>query len=456
MTTSRRAFIKSGSLFLAATAWLGDALSSASPASASSRRCRRREPGYGDLVPDPEGIIDLPRGFRYRVLSQAGDELSAGGLVPSRHDGMAAFSAGGRGTLLVRNHELEPADISEDGLIPVPPLPDSTYDPEGVGGTTTLLVGRRRELIHHGVSLAGTVNNCAGGPTPWRTWLSCEETTMVLEKPHGYVFEVDPRRGGNPEPIVGMGRFAHEAVSFDRRGRAYLTEDASKPFGCIYRFTPQAPLRGCGSLHAGGRLEALAVTGVDSDLSIVSEPGTRLPVRWLEVPNPNPLRGATSVRKQSIGLGATPVKKAEGTWCGRDGEIWFVSSYAGGPDARGSDVTAAAHGGQIWRYEPSSKMIELAAVLPPDSDHDGPDNITAGPHGFALACTDGKSDQWLIGIDEDGQIFPFAFNAGNDEELAGVTFSPDGRTLYVNVQGTPAVTLAIWGPWHREGRMATI
>jgi uncharacterized protein len=450
VTNSRRSFIKSGSLFLAATGF-ADVVLAAAPAHARSRRRCLPHPGYGDLVADPAGILDLPAGFSYRIFSQAGEALSEGGVVPSSHDGMAAFSAGVLGTWLVRNHELNPEDVAEESLVPVALLAGASYDPAGVGGTTTLLVGPNRELIRHQISLSGTLDNCAGGPSPWRTWLSCEETLEVLDKPHGYIFEVDPWRGGNPEPIIAMGRFEHEAVSFDRRGRAYMTEDASEPLGCIYRFTPNAPLAGRGSLHGGGLLEALAVGSLDTDLSIVTEPGTRLSVRWIPVPNPNPLGDETSVREQSIALGATPIKKAEGTWLGHDGNIWFVSSYGGGPLAEDpEDVTAVEHAGQIWRYEPRSEIIELIAILPPGSPYDGPDNITAGPHGFALACTDGEDDQYLIGINDGGDIFPFAFNAFSDDEFAGATFSPDGETLYVNIQGAPAFTLAIWGPWHRQ------
>jgi len=451
MVATRRTFIKSGSLFLAATG-LADVILSARPAHARSR-ARCAHPGYGDLVADPAGILDLPAGFSYRIFSTAGEVLSDGNGVPSSHDGMAAFPAGRRGTFLVRNHEMNPEDVLEDSLVPVATIADATYDPAGVGGTTTLLISPQRELVQHKISLAGTLDNCAGGPSPWRTWLSCEETLEVIEKPHGYVFEVDPARGGNPEPIVAMGRFEHEAVSFDRRGRAYLTEDSDTPLGCIYRFTPKCPLEGRGSLHKGGVLEALVVSGATPDLSVVTEPGTQLPVRWVRVPNPNPLGDETSTREQSIALGATPIKKAEGTWRDHDGHIWFVSSYGGGPNAEDAeDVTAVEHAGQIFRYDPRAEVIELVAFFPPGTPYDGPDNITAGPHGFAVACTDGEDDQYLVGISEKGDVFPFAFNSGTNDEFAGATFSPDGETLFVNIQGNPAFSIAIWGPWAHPAR----
>lgn len=405
-------------------------------------------PGFGELVPDPQGILDLPAGFSYVILSRTGEPMSDGALVPSSHDGMGAFSAGRLGTWLVRNHELSAEDVADGGLTPVAALAGATYDPAGSGGTTTLLVSGTGELIRHAVSLAGTLDNCGGGPSPWRTWLTCEETLDELDLPHGYVFEVDPWRGGNPEPIIAMGRFEHEAVSFDRRGCAYLTEDAARPFGCVYRFLPDARLAGRGSLHGGGRLEALAVSGVSTDLSEVTEAGTRLPVRWIPVPNVNPLGADTSVREQSIALGATPIKKAEGTWQGADGSIWFVSSYAGGPLAEDADDrTAAAHAGQIWRYDPRSEQLELVVSFAPGSPYDGPDNITVGPHGYAVACTDGEADQFLIGIDPLGAVFPIAHNAASHDELAGAAFSPDGSILFANIQGEPAFSLAISGPW---------
>ena len=447
MAFSRRVLIRSGAA-LAALGSFAEVIASVSPAHARGFGARRPNPGYGELVIDPKGLVNLPRGFRYKVFSKAGDTLSRGGIVPASHDGMAAFAAGYYGTWLVRNHELEAEDVLEEGLPPVPHVPGATYDPDAVGGTTTLLVSHDRRLLQDRVSLAGTLNNCAGGPTPWGTWLTCEEIDEFLSKPHGYVFEVDPVFGGNAQPIRALGRFEHEAVAIDRKGRAYLSEDAGGPFGCLYRFLPKKPLCGRGSLHAGGTLQAMAVSGVTTDLSIVQTPGTVLDVTWVPVPNPDPGQDDAPVREQVILAGATPIQKAEGLWTGIDGRIWFVASRGDGPDAEDEeDRSAAKHSGQIWSYDPRQETMELVVLLPYGSPFDGPDNITAGPHGFALACTDGEDDQWLLGINERGETFPFALNTFDDSEFAGATFSPDGQTLFVNIQGDPALTLAIWGPW---------
>lgn len=425
---------------MAAAGSLGQVIGAAAPA----RARKAAFSGFGELVPDQNGVINLPQGFQYSVISCAGDPLTGAGIVPSDHDGMAAFSGGLAGIWLVRNHEISLADV-EHGKYPVIAGEGcSTYDPEAPGGTTTLLVGFDRQLRRHHVSLAGTLNNCAGGPTPWRTWLTCEETTGTLEKPHGYVFEVDPRCGGNPEPIITMGRFAHEAVAFDRRGVAYLTEDAGGPYGCLYRMLPKEPLGGRGSLHAGGALQAAAVSGVDGDLSSVHEPGTVLPVDWVPVKNVNPRQGETPLREQAQSLGATQISKAEGVWTDYEGRVWFTSSYAGGPD--GDSPSAVAHRGQIWRYDPEEETMTLVVFVPPGTAWDAPDNITASPFGFAVACNDGDDDQYLMSISDDGRVYPLAQNVLNTSEFAGATFSPTGRTLFVNLQ-SPGMTLAIWGPW---------
>ena len=410
--------------------------------------------GYGPLVPDPAGVLDLPEGFRYRVFSRAGVDLLDGGApVPAAHDGMAAFALPGRRTVLVRNHEIDPEAVEEDGVAPVPAVAGHTYDPNGPGGTTTLVVDAERRLQSHRVSLAGTSANCAGGPTRWGTWLTCEETDEVIDGVrHGYVFEVDPVRDGDPRPIGALGRFEHEAVSFDRTGTAYLTEDADGPHGYFYRFRPRRPLGGRGSLHAGGALSALLVPELGgADLSAVTEAGTQFDrVSWVPIDVPDPAEGDT-VRELHE---ATRTPKCEGTWAAH-GCIWFVSSRGDGPDAEDEDERSdGVHGGQIWCYDPRRSTLRLVVRFDQDHDFEGPDNITVSPFGYAVMCTDGEDDnQFLAGITPRGETFPLAHNSLSDEEFAGACFSPDHRTLFANIQ-EPGVTLAIWGPWHGRGHPA--
>jgi secreted PhoX family phosphatase len=429
-----------------------DALFAANPAAGA----RGPAAGYGPLVPDPDGMLDLPRGFRYRVLSREGDPLASGGTVPSRFDGMAAF-AGRRGTThLVRNHECR-VGVPH----PVQAPPSHTYDPEGPGGTTTLIVDRSGRTTEEYVSLAGTFVNCAGGPTPWGTWLTCEETedspgdsTMS----HGWIFEVDPvdqSRNADPTPLTAMGRFQHEAVAVDpRTGVVYETEDAFQyPFGLFYRFLPERPLGGHGSLRAGGVLEAMRVPGVP-DLSLVQEPGTTFTnIEWVAVPDP--LATSTPTRLQDYGpAGITHAQKLEGAYWG-NGSAYFVSSYA--RDAEGS---GANHDGQVWRYDPRRNTLELVVVFgydPAEQVGEGPDNIALSPYGGLMVCEDLGGENYVIGTTADGKTFPLArnrVNAGSEDdpeygELAGVTFSADGRTLYFNVYN-PGVTFAVTGPWARQ------
>ncbi|MEU3512727.1 alkaline phosphatase PhoX [Streptomyces longwoodensis] len=417
--------------------------------------------GYGPLVPDPDGLLDLPRGFRYRVLSREGDPLRSGeGPVPSHHDGMAAFAGrygrGRGGVHLVRNHENR-----VDARVPVPVTDGLTYDPAGKGGCTALTLDARGEVVSERVALAGTAVNCAGGPTPWGTWLSCEETedragTNGYTKDHGFVFEVDgadPHRSG-AVPLTAMGRFQHEAIAVDpRRGVVYETEDAFlKPFGLFYRFLPEKPLGGLGSLRAGGRLQALRVPDVP-DLSCIQETGTTFDrVEWVDVPDP--LAHGTPVRLQDFGpRGITHAQKLEGCyWGGRS--VYFVSSFA-----RGADGSAADHFGQIWRYDPDHHRLTLVVVFGPGTDvrlpGESPDNICLAPSGGLMVCEDGNGAQHVFGVTRRGEVYAMARNAQNIGtaeqpewgEFAGVTFSPDGRTMFVNCY-TPGTTFAVTGPWH--------
>jgi secreted PhoX family phosphatase len=414
--------------------------------------------GYGPLVPDPRGLLDLPRGFRYTVLSREGDPLRSGeGPVPSHCDGMAAFPGRRGRTWLVRNHENRP-----DAAHRVPAVEDVTYDPGGLGGCTALEVDAAGRVHTERVAIAGTAVNCAGGPTPWHTWLTCEETedkagTGNYTKDHGFIFEVDPydRDRTVPEPLTAMGRFQHEAIAVDPRdGTVYETEDAfEKPFGLFYRFQPKRPRGGFGSLRAGGRLEALCVPGVP-DLSVVQEPGTVFEhVEWKKVPDP--LAAQTPIRFQDFGSGGiTHAQKLEGCYWGGD-RVYFVSSFA-----KTKDGSRADHFGQVWSYEPRHRRLTLVIVFGPDTDvekpGESPDNICLAPQGGLMVCEDGNGAQHVFGVSRRRTVYPVARNRQNIGtetepewgEFAGVTFSPDNRTMYVNVY-TPGTTFAVTGPWSR-------
>ncbi|GGO81355.1 alkaline phosphatase PhoX [Wenjunlia tyrosinilytica] len=426
--------------------------------------------GYGPLISDPDGILALPKGFEYRIITRTGvTTLESGESTPSNHDGTATFEGPRGATLLVNNHELRGPRANWPH--PVPLIDRLVYDPAASGGCTVVEVARHGGHVAEWVGIAGTSTNCAGGATPWNTWLTCEENEDKagqngMTKDHGYVFEVDPRdRRANrdPKPIKALGRYAHEAVVVDeRRGHLYLTEDAAGPNGLFYRWTP--PEHYC---HGRGKLRTLADNaGVleafkcfDSggrfvdDLSRANEIGTVYGVDWVEVPD----RDAKSVptRKQFKDGEVTRSRKLEGMWWG-DGGVYVVASFA-------RAESPAQHDGQVWFYNPKRRTLTLKVLLGVNPDpskdgaFDGPDNITVSPHGGLVIAEDGEGVQHLFGAVSDGRTYAIARNELNIgtadkpefSEFTGVTFSPDGRTLFANIQ-EPGIMLAITGPWRRQ------
>jgi secreted PhoX family phosphatase len=416
----------------------------------SLRNARKGEGGYGSLSPskDVDGIISLPPGFHAALLSTAGDEMM-GGVVPNAFDGMAAFLAGTGVLRLVRNHELR----DEPGSSPTP-FGTSPYDSLGPAGNTTLEVRLRPDgqatLVKQFASLTGTFVNCAGGTTPWGSWITCEETVAGTgagwQKNHGYNFEIPASADSivNPVALKAMGRFEHEALATDPvTGWIYQTEDRT-PSG-FYRFKPGVR----GQLSQGGTLEALAIVGRDGYDTKTNQPRfTPMDVRWVPIAQPDsdaPVLPSGFVYNQGLALGAAQFARLEGCWYG-DGSIFFNATSGGNAGA-----------GQVWQYLIGPEKLQLIFESPSAAILNSPDNICVSPRGVIVICEDGSSTNFVRGLTRDGSIFDLVRNNLNGSEWAGACFSPQGRTLFVNIQGETrplqnpggdkGMTFAIWGPW---------
>lgn len=435
---------------------------------------------YGPLLPRPDlrdgqRRLRLPIGFKYRSFDFTGDTLTDGTTIPGRHDGMAAFPGPARFNTLVRNHEVNgPVGAFGD--------PSLAYDAAAGGGTTTVVVDDVGFVKRSGVSLNGTQNNCAGGPMPWGSWISCEETingpdvgndftgqdNSLLEQKHGYIFEV-PRDGlSEGAPIRSAGRFAHEAAVWDRHsGALYQTEDNfAFPSGFYRYFPPSDPLIRR-RIVDGGRLQMLAVIGQpNADLAGEDGPapavGSVYDVRWVDIDDPDPtFTGIPSndTAIQAVGLqgfaqGAARFSRLEGA-VEANNTVYFVSTQGGDTPPDGPDPSGYGRGrGQIWAYHTPSQTLHLLYESPSVEVLDMPDNITTSANGTLVLCEDGRDGNFLRGLTVDGEIFDFAKNniqGRIDDEFAGSTFGRDFHTLYVNIQSSNALTFAIWGPWGRGG-----
>lgn len=412
--------------------------------------------GYGPLVADPNGVIDLPPGFSYRVISRFGETMDDGGTVPDRADGMGAIALAGSRVALIRNHELGPAEHAAAGAAI---RPDSAYDVDAdgralPGGTTTIIYDSRTgRVLSQYRTLAGTIRNCAGGITPWGTWLTCEENVsragQGIGRDHGWVFEVPARaRGLIPAiPLIALGRFNHEAAAVDpRTGIVYLTED--RPDGLFYRLLPETR----GELRKGGRLQALGLTDGLADTrnwqSRNFTPGAWKAARWIDMDGVD--SPADDLRQRGNARGAALFARGEGIHFGRD-ELYFCCTSGG-----------TAKLGQVMRYRPSPReghadegrepgMVQLFVESDDPTRFNFGDNLTVAPNGHLIICEDQYTDvvdNHLRGITPDGGVYPLG-RLRLQTELAGACFSPDGRTLFVNIY-RPTQTLAITGPWSRS------
>ncbi len=448
---------------------------------------------YGPIAPVNDlvtglPLLQLPAGFSYKSFGWTGDMLKNGQLTPGGHDGMAVVcwnTAGPLDVLLVRNHELglgplidAPAKY-DTAVVTVPGVGTGT-----AGGGNTVLSYRGGDWVDAAPALGGTIVNCAGGPTPWGSWLTCEETGLDLRPfgglKHGYVFEVpyDPALATG-RPIVGMGRFAHEAVGVDPRDfSVILTEDDRNKAG-LYRFLPNQ----CGSFgdyeKHGGRLQMARVVGLPNADLITARYGDTYKIEWVDIADPDADRvnialpdftGPTSASgpfAQGWAQGGLRMSRGEGVWYSR-GKFYIVDTSTG-VDSQGR---RGRGDGAIWEYTPRTGTLRAVFVATNPIAANNPDNITVSPRGGILAFEDGGgvADEFgfgnrMIGITTLGDSYIFAKNnivltaeqiaaAGKSiragdyrgAEFCGGCFDPRGGVLFVNIQ-TPGITFAIRGPW---------
>ncbi len=456
--------------------------------------------------------LRLPEGFRYRSIALADSVMADGNITPGAFDGMDCFKSTGGKVRLVRNHETRVQAPGGPGA-PAGSNPYDAACNGGTTTIEVDLRGNPNNWgdVSSWSSMTGTYFNCSGGASTYGTWFSCEELpggsdlgqssgpdpfpgghdffgngAWNLEKKHGYVYEVDSRWGPGenpvPTPITQAGRFTHEGAVMDNAtGYLYMTQDDFFAPSGLYRYIPPNNAQKDRKVEDGGTLEMLRVVGIpNAKLFEHQEPGATYQVDWVKIPDPDPTYPAEfpwiatlgSVSSQGQDQGAAGFSRLEGIR--RRGRKMYFNSTQGGQGREGASSTFGPGFGQVWVLDLARMQLSLvfeAAPVPGDGPIEPgnlpalslPDNIAISPKGALVLCEDGTIDapdrgrgfsiphNFVRGLSRDGDLFDFAENMVNDSEFTGACFSPDGKSMFVNMQD-PGITFEIRGgfgkgPW---------
>lgn len=346
-----------------------------------SRRAAFLDALRGGLNPPDGNGVRLPAGFASRIVARSGQPVAnARGTAPyvwhGAPDGGATYPTADGGWIYVSNAELGP----------------------GQGGVGALVFDAHGNVVDGYRILDGTNRNCAGGPTPWNTWLSCEEHDQ------GLTWECDPYGVAPAVAHPALGSFTHEAAAVDPvRKLVFQTEDEGD--SGFYKFVP-------------ANYPDLS-TGVLQVAQVLGDPlgGERCRVIWHTVPNPNPKKDETPTRHQVPGT--YPFVRGEGMWY-HDGIVYFATT--------GDD--------RVWAYRVTDESIQVLydAKTVASNPLREPDNVVVDGGGFVYVAED-SDDLQIVLLTPDGEAMPFVQLVGHDRsEICGPAFSPDGTRLYFSSQ----------------------